>query len=208
MVGSGDRFAEEKYNFVLQSVKSYFRTYIMDFMIILNVSELKDVREGLVLPKIFTNHIPKDCQLIKLVDYLGVKYKVSVENMGHRSKKIHGSQWIRFLGCHKHKNITKLCFKKLKVAKFEVSVLSDEGFEIRKDGNGRDYDLSHGLLWLLSDRRLKIDNLLAKVHGPKQSSKVDVCYVFQPENPKGLASGFMGSGWTTFCFEEDCQLFF
>ncbi|MFS8033166.1 hypothetical protein Hanom_Chr17g01566311 [Helianthus anomalus] len=57
--------------------------------------------------------------------------------MGHRSKKIHGSQWIRFLECHKHNNIAKLCFKKLKEAKFEVYVLSDEGFEIRKDGNGK-----------------------------------------------------------------------
>ncbi|KAJ0811331.1 hypothetical protein HanPSC8_Chr17g0749531 [Helianthus annuus] len=37
-----------------------------------------------------------------------------------------------------------LCFKKLKEAKFEVSVLNDEGFEIRKDGNGKDY--VHGCL--------------------------------------------------------------
>ncbi|KAF5784080.1 putative DNA-binding pseudobarrel domain superfamily [Helianthus annuus] len=148
--------------------------------------------------------------------------------MGHRSRKIHGSRWIRFLECHKHKNIAKLCFKKLKEAKFEVFVLSDEGFEIRKDGNGKDYvygclvraseetyykqDLPYGLLWLLLDRQLKIDHLLAKVHGPKQSSKVDVCYVFTTENPKSLAAGFMGSGWTTFCFENDieegCQLLF
>ncbi|KAJ0535292.1 hypothetical protein HanIR_Chr09g0429111 [Helianthus annuus] len=199
-------------------------------MIILNVSGMKEVTQGLVLPKILTNHIPRDCQLIKLVDYLGVKYMICVENMGHRNKKIPSSQWIQFLECHKHKNIAKLCFKKLKEAKFEVSVLSDEGFEIRKDGNRKDYvhdclvrtseetyykkvkDLPHGLLWLLSDRQLKIDHLLAKVHGPKQSSTVDVCYVFTPENPKGLAAGFMGSGWTTFCFEneieEGCQSLF
>ncbi|KAM0052703.1 hypothetical protein Hdeb2414_s0007g00251461 [Helianthus debilis subsp. tardiflorus] len=186
-------------------------------MIILNVSELKEVTEGLVLPKILTNQIPRDCQVIKLVDYLGVKYKVAVENMGHISKKIHGSKWIRFLESYKHKNIEKLCLEKLKEAKFEVFVLSDEGFEIRKDGLERDYvhgclDLLHGLMWLLSERRLKIDHLVAKVHKPKQSSKVDVCYVFPPENEKGLAAGFMGSGWTTFCFEnhieEGCQLLF
>ena len=68
------------------------------------------------------------------------------------------------------------------------------------------------MLKLLSERRLKIDNLVAKVHGPKQSSKVDVHYVFSPENKKGLAAGFMGPGWTTFCFENDieesCQLLF
>ncbi|KAJ0477692.1 hypothetical protein HanRHA438_Chr13g0609631 [Helianthus annuus] len=66
-------------------------------------------------------------------------------------------------------------------------------------------DLPHGLLWLLFERRLKIDNLLAKVHGPKQSSKVDVCYDFPPENQKGLAAGFMGSGLTTFCFENGIE---
>ncbi|MFS7936059.1 putative DNA-binding pseudobarrel domain superfamily [Helianthus anomalus] len=144
-------------------------------------------------------------------------------------------------------NLTKIRIyrsyvKKLKEVKFEISVLSNEGLEVRKDASGRDYvhgcliqakeetyykqvknfylvfiycqlyDLSHDLLWLLSERRLKIDNLVAKVHGPKQSCKVDVYYVFPPENEKGLAAGFMGSGWTTFCFENDieerCQLLF
>ncbi|MFS7918149.1 hypothetical protein Hanom_Chr03g00197441 [Helianthus anomalus] len=66
-------------------------------------------------------------------------------------------------------------------------------------------DLPHGLLWLLSERRLKIENLHAKVHGPKQSSKVDVCYDFTPKNQKGLAGGFMGSRWTTFCFKNDIE---
>ncbi|KAJ0945486.1 putative transcription factor B3-Domain family [Helianthus annuus] len=198
----------------------------MDFIIIVNVIELKE--HGLVLPRILTNQIPRDCEVIKLVDYLGGKYKVSVQNMGHRSRKIHGCEWIRFLESYKHKNIEKLCFKKVKEAKFEVFVLSNEGFEIRKDRSGKDYvhgclvraseesyykqDLPHGLLWLLPERRLKIENLHAKVHGPKQSSKVDVCYDFTPENQKGLAGGFMGSGWTTFCFENDieegCQLLF
>ncbi|MFS7903730.1 hypothetical protein Hanom_Chr01g00027441 [Helianthus anomalus] len=174
-----------------------------------------------VLPKILTNQIPRDCHVIKLINYLGVKYKVVVENMGHISKKIHGFEWNWFLESYKHKNIEKLCFKKLKEAKFEVYVLSDEGFEIRKDGSRRDYvhgclvhafeetyykqDLPHGLLWLLSERWLKIDHLVAKVHGPKQSSKVDVCYVFPPKNEKGLAVGFMGSEWTTFCFENDIE---
>ncbi|MFS7938339.1 putative transcription factor B3-Domain family [Helianthus anomalus] len=187
----------------------------MDFFIIVNVIELKE--DGLVLPRILTNQIPRDCELIKLVDYLGVKYKLSVQNMGHRSRKIHGCEWIRFLESYKHKNIEKLCFKEVKEAKFEVFVLSTEGFEIRKDRSGKDYvhgclDLPHGLLWLLSKRWLKIDNLHAKVHGPKQSSKVDVCYDFTPENQKGLVGGFMGSVWTTFCFENDieegCQLLF
>ncbi|KAJ0791629.1 putative DNA-binding pseudobarrel domain superfamily [Helianthus annuus] len=147
-------------------------------MIILNVSGMKEVTQGLELPKILSNHIPTDCQLIKLVDYLGVKYKVCVQNMGHRNKKIYSSQWIRFVESHKHKNIAKLCFKKLKEAKFEVSVMSDEGFEIRKNDNGKDYvhgylvraseetyykqDLPHGLLWLLSDRQLKIDHFTCK----------------------------------------------
>ncbi|MFS7918147.1 hypothetical protein Hanom_Chr03g00197421 [Helianthus anomalus] len=61
----------------------------MDFIIIVNVIELKE--DGLVLPRILTNQIPRDCEVIKLVDYLGVKYKVSIQNMGHRSRKIHGS---------------------------------------------------------------------------------------------------------------------
>ncbi|KAJ0753168.1 putative transcription factor B3-Domain family [Helianthus annuus] len=153
MVGSRDRVAVERYDFVIES---------MDFMIILNVSELKEVTEGLVLPKILTNQIPRDCQVIKLVDYLGVKYKVAVENMGHRSKKIHGSEWIRFLESYKHKNIEKLCFKKVKEAKFEVFVLSNEGFEIRKDRSGKDY--VHGCLVRASEetyyKQVKISYLV------------------------------------------------
>ncbi|MFS8020154.1 putative DNA-binding pseudobarrel domain superfamily [Helianthus anomalus] len=54
-------------------------------------------------------------------------------------------------------------------------------------------------------RRLKVENLVAKVHGPKQSCKFDVCYAFPPENEKEMAAGFMRSGWTTFCFENDIE---
>ncbi|MFS7953303.1 hypothetical protein Hanom_Chr07g00616921 [Helianthus anomalus] len=109
----------------------------MDFIIIVNVIELKE--DGLVLRRILTNQIPRDCEVIKLVDYLGVKYKVYVQNMGHRSRKIHGCESIRFLEPYKHKNIEKLCFKKVKEAKFEVFVLSNQGFEIQKDRSGKDY---------------------------------------------------------------------
>ncbi|KAM0011871.1 hypothetical protein Hdeb2414_s0058g00758891 [Helianthus debilis subsp. tardiflorus] len=181
-----------------------------------------------------SNQLPRECQVIKLVDYLGFKYKVVVQSMGRKSKRINGPEWIRFVESYKNKNIEKLWLKKLKEVKFEISVLSNEVSEVRKDATGRDnvhgcliqaeeetyykkvkncyLDLSHDLLWLLSGRRLKIDNLVEKVHGPKQSYKVAVCYVFPPENEKGLAAGFMGLGWTTICFENDieehCQLLF
>ncbi|MFS8009011.1 hypothetical protein Hanom_Chr14g01279581 [Helianthus anomalus] len=116
--------------------------WMMDFIIIVNVIELKE--DGLVLPRILTNQIPRDCEVINLVDYLGGKYKVFVQHMGHRSRKIHGCEWIRFLQSYKHRNVEKLCFKKVKEAKFEVFVPSNEGFEIRKDRSGKDY--VHGCL--------------------------------------------------------------
>ncbi|MFS7995627.1 hypothetical protein Hanom_Chr12g01120151 [Helianthus anomalus] len=202
-----------------------------------------------------SNQLPRECQVIKLVDYMGFKYKVAVQSMGRKSKRINGPKWFRFVESYKNKNIEKLWLKKLKEVKFEISILSNEVLEVRKDASGRDnvhgcliqaekkhtirrlktatlflyivsfyfleeklliyilnFDLSHDLLWLFSERRLKIDNLVAKVHEPKQSCKVDVCYVFPIENEKGLAVGFMGSGWTTICFENDieenCQLLF
>ncbi|MFS8020149.1 putative DNA-binding pseudobarrel domain superfamily [Helianthus anomalus] len=145
-----------------------------------------------------SNQLPRECQVIKLGDYMGCKYKVVVQRMGHKSKKINGPELIRFVESYKNKIIEKI-----------------------KDGSGRDYvhgcliqaeeetyykqDLLKDLLWLLSDRRLKVENLLAKVHGPKQSCKFDVCYAFPPENEKELGAGFMRSGWATFCFENDIE---
>ncbi|MFS7963294.1 putative DNA-binding pseudobarrel domain superfamily [Helianthus anomalus] len=176
--------------------------------------------------------LPSECQVIKLVDYMGFKYKLAVQSIGHKSKRINELEWIRFVESYKNKNIEKLCLKKLKEVKFEISVLNNEGLEVRKDASGKDYILGCLIqaeeetyykqvkidtlfLYIVSvsfGLRLKIDNLVAKVHVPKHSSKVDVYYIFTPENLKRLAVGFMGSGWTTFCFENDieesCQLFF
>ncbi|KAJ0789380.1 putative transcription factor B3-Domain family [Helianthus annuus] len=105
---------------------------LMEFMIIINVSQLADLNEGLVLPKIMANQLPTKCEVIKLVDYTGFKYKISVQSIGHKSKRINGPEWTRFVETYRNNKIDKLYLKKLKEAKFELKVLNNEGLEIRK----------------------------------------------------------------------------
>ncbi|XP_035838934.1 uncharacterized protein LOC110905804 [Helianthus annuus] len=157
----------------------------MEFTILIKVADYNDLQDRLELPKILSNQLPKNCEIFKLVDYTGMKYKVAVESLGRRRKTLHGPEWMR-----KHSSGRDYIHGCLVQAKAETY---------------HHQDLPHGLLWLLSERRLKIDNLFAKVHGPTQSCKVDVCYAFPPGNEKGLAVGFMGSGWTTFCVENDIE---
>ncbi|KAJ0591916.1 hypothetical protein HanHA300_Chr03g0078861 [Helianthus annuus] len=90
------------------------------------------------------NQLPRKCEVIKLVDYTGFKYKIAVQSIGHKSKRINGPEWTRFVETYRNNNIDKLCLKKLKQAKFEINVLDNEGLEIRKDGSNRDY--VHGCL--------------------------------------------------------------
>ncbi|MFS7980187.1 hypothetical protein Hanom_Chr10g00936431 [Helianthus anomalus] len=54
-----------------------------------------------------SNQLPRECQVLKFVDYVGFKYKVAVQSMGHKSKRINGSEWIRFVESYKNKNIEK-----------------------------------------------------------------------------------------------------
>ncbi|MFS8009094.1 hypothetical protein Hanom_Chr14g01280481 [Helianthus anomalus] len=80
-------------------------------MIIINVSELTELSEGLVLPRITSNQLPRKCEVIKLVDYTGFKYKVVVQSIFRKSKRINGPEWIQFVKTYKNKNIEKLCLK-------------------------------------------------------------------------------------------------
>ncbi|MFS7926530.1 hypothetical protein Hanom_Chr04g00298121 [Helianthus anomalus] len=59
-----------------------------------------------------SNQLPRECQVIKLVDYMGFKYKVAVQSMGRKSKRINGPEWIWFVESYKNKSIEKLCLKK------------------------------------------------------------------------------------------------
>ncbi|MFS7895751.1 hypothetical protein Hanom_Chr00s003348g01712101 [Helianthus anomalus] len=124
------------FKYLIVIVFFYFQ---MEFMIIINVSELTELTKGLVLPRIMSNQLPRKCEVVWLVDYTGFKYKVAVQSIGRRSKRINGPEWIRFVETYKNKNIEKLCLKKLKEVKFEISVLNNEGLEIRKDASDRDY---------------------------------------------------------------------